>query len=114
VLCVHDASKSGWLTAIDVRTGIVRWRYHAPTPMLSGVTSTAGGIVLSADLNGNLIAFDDATGKILTTVPLGAAVGGGIITYATAGKQFVAVAAGLSSPLFETPQTETSIVVLGL
>jgi alcohol dehydrogenase (cytochrome c) len=82
--------------------------------MLSGVTATAGGLVFSADLNGNLMAFDDANGTILQTVSLGAAVGGGIITYELSGKQYVAVASGLSSPFFDTPQTETSIVVLGL
>ncbi len=111
---VHDSTSSGWLTAVDATTGAVRWRYHASTPMLSGVTATAGGLVFSADLNGNLMAFDDANGTILQTVSLGAAVGGGIITYELSGKQYVAVASGLSSPFFDTPQTETSIVVLGL
>ena len=30
-------------------TGSVRWKYHAPHPMLAGVTPTAGGLVFAAE-----------------------------------------------------------------
>jgi alcohol dehydrogenase (cytochrome c) len=40
----------GWLTAFDAETGNVRWKYHAPHPMLAGVTPTAVGLVFAADL----------------------------------------------------------------
>lgn len=111
---VHDPTNSGWLTAIDATTGVVRWRYHSPTPLLAGVTATSGGVVLTADLSGNVLAFDAARGTQLASVNVGAAVGGGLIAYEVAGSAYVATAVGLSSPLFNTPQTETSIVVLGV
>ena len=44
----------GWLTAFDAETGDVRWKYHAPHPMLAGVTPTAGGLVFAADLGGQI------------------------------------------------------------
>jgi len=111
---VHDPTNSGWLTAVDATTGAVRWRYHSPTPLLAGVTATSGGVVLTADLNGNVLAFDATLGTQLASVNVGAAVGGGLIAYEVAGSAYVATAVGLSSPLFNTPQTETSIAVLGV
>src|SRR2546425_2890260 len=54
----------GWLTAVDADSGAVRWRFRTPAPVVAGVTHTAGGLVLTGDLAGNLYAFDDATGKV--------------------------------------------------
>jgi alcohol dehydrogenase (cytochrome c) len=110
----HDATSSGWLTAVNVKSGAVSWTYHAATPLLSGVTATAGRLVFSADLKGNVFAFDDSSGALLKTVATGAAVGGGIVSYETAGTQYVAVAAGFVSADWNTPQATSAIVVLGL
>ena len=40
---------SGWVTAVDANTGAVRWKYHSDTPVIGGVTPTAGGVVLTGD-----------------------------------------------------------------
>ena len=110
----HDPTKSGWVTAVDANSGAVRWRYHATTPLLAGVTSTAGGLVFSADLTGNVYAFDDTSGAVLKTVSTGAALGGGLISYEVSGTQYIAAAVGFVSPMWGTPQVNSSIVVMGL
>ena len=58
-------SAKGWLTAVDADNGAVRWRYRSVTPLVAGVTVTEGGVVFTADLHGDVLAFDAATGAIL-------------------------------------------------
>jgi alcohol dehydrogenase (cytochrome c) len=111
---VKDATKSGWVNAIDAATGAIVWQYHAALPMVAGVTPTAGGLVFTADLAGNVLAFNASTGALLTTVATGLPVGGGVISYAVNGKQYVAVAAGFSSGDFQTPTTTAALIVLGM
>ncbi|MGH8143186.1 MAG: pyrroloquinoline quinone-dependent dehydrogenase [Steroidobacteraceae bacterium] len=105
---------AGWLTASDATTGAKRWQYKAPYPMLGGITPTAGGIVLFADMGGNFHAFDSGTGKPLWSTRLPGAVGGGIITYDTGAGQKIAVADGMSSPIWPTPKTTAKVIVFGL
>lgn len=89
-----DVPKSGWVTALDGHTGAVKWRYHSPSPVVAGVTPSAGGLVFAGNLGGDFLAFDAATGRLLLDKPLGDAFAGGIITYQVAGKQYVAVTTG--------------------
>ncbi len=105
---------AGWLTASDAVTGAQRWQFKALAPVLSGVTPTKGGIVLFGDISGNFYAFDSATGKQLWTSNLGGAVAGGVITYDTGKGQKVAVAAGITSPIWPTAPVTAKIVVLGI
>ena len=105
---------AGWLTARDAATGTLKWRFKASAPVLSGVTPTAGGIVLFGDLSGNIYAFDSGKGKRLWSSNLGGAVAGGVITYDTGNGQKIAVAAGMTSPIWPTAPVTAKIVVLGL
>jgi alcohol dehydrogenase (cytochrome c) len=91
---VPDANASGWITAIDDRTGAVKWRYHSARPVVAGVTPTAGGVVFAGNLGGSFFAFDAASGKLLKEVPLKDALAGGVVTYRVGGKQYVAVTTG--------------------
>jgi alcohol dehydrogenase (cytochrome c) len=91
------AKAYGWTTAIDPATGSTRWHVKMATPMLAALTPTAGGLVFTGDLNGDLLALDPTTGKILYRHPTKNAMAGGIITYLAAGKQYVAAAAGNTS-----------------
>lgn len=109
---VVDAARSGWLNAVDAATGTLRWRYHSAQPLVAGVTPTAGGLVFTADLLGNVLAFDAANGALLRSVPTGLPAGGGVVSYQVAGVQYVAVAAGLHGG-FPGPTTNPTIVVLG-
>jgi outer membrane protein assembly factor BamB len=105
---------AGWLTASDAVTGAQRWQFKALAPVLGGVTPTKGGIVLFGDISGNFYAFDSATGKQLWTSNLGGAVAGGVITYDTGKGQKVAVAAGMTSPIWPTAPVTAKIVALGI
>lgn len=94
-----DTARRGWLTALDAETGSVRWRFESATPLVAGVTSTLGGIVFTGDLNGTVLAFDDRDGTVLWKDETGLPIGGGVVTYAVAGRQYLAVAAGLHAPV---------------
>lgn len=94
---VFDSVARGWLTAVDASTGVVRWRYRSPRPMVAAVTATAGGVIFAGELTGDLIALDAATGAVRYRYFTGGQVGGGIVTYAAGGRQYVAVASGTTS-----------------
>ena len=80
----------GWLTAIDASTGKERWKYASPTPLVAGVTATSGGVLFTGDLNNDFLALDAKTGEVLYRFNTGGSIGGGVITYALDGKQYVA------------------------
>lgn len=84
----------GLLTAIDARTGQVRWRYHDPRPMMAGVVSTAGGVLFTSNMEGEALAFDQATGKKLWSFRMGGAGRGQPIVYEVDGKPYVAIPSG--------------------
>jgi len=105
---------SGWMTATDADTGERKWQFHAPFPLMGGVTPTAGRLLLFGDMGGNFYALDAANGKKLWSTDLGGAIGGGVITYEAGQGQKVAVAAGMTSPIWPTPKINGKVVLLGL
>lgn len=109
----QDTRRLGYLTALDESTGVVRWRYSSPAPMLAGVTPTAGGLVITGDLAGNVLVFDDTTGRLIRTVATYQPIAGGVVSYVTGGKAYVAVAAGMTSNPWHVKGV-ARIVVLGL
>jgi alcohol dehydrogenase (cytochrome c) len=111
---IRDPNGFGRVTALDAKTGAVRWWDKMPTPMVAGVTSTAGGLVFTADLSGTIYALDADTGATLGAVATQLPVGGGVVTYATHGTQYVAVAAGMTSWIWSSTAAAPQIVVLGL
>lgn len=78
------------------------------------MTVTAGNLVLTGDLNGDVLAFDAADGRQLWKHSTGAPVGGGVITYLAGGKQYVAVAAGLTSQSWKTSGSNAKVLVYAL
>jgi alcohol dehydrogenase (cytochrome c) len=91
------AKAQGWVTAVDASTGAVKWKYRSPRPMVAAVTTTAGNIVLTGELTGDVLVFDARSGDVLYRFNTGGPIGGGIITYAAGGRQYVAVASGSPS-----------------
>jgi PQQ-dependent dehydrogenase (methanol/ethanol family) len=104
----------GWVSAFDAETGKVRWRFEAPHPMLAGVTPTAAGIVFVADLGGTIYALDQESGRVLWRTSTGEAMGGGIVAYSVHGRERVAVAAGMKSPIWPGSADKSRILVYGL
>jgi alcohol dehydrogenase (cytochrome c) len=116
VSAIFDPSERarGWITAFDAESGTVRWKYQASRPILAGVTPTAGGVVFAADLGGRVYAFDAASGKIVWQIDTGQSAGGGLVTYQAGGRQLVAMASGMKSPIWPGGSDASRIVVYGL
>jgi alcohol dehydrogenase (cytochrome c) len=105
---------SGWVYAVDADNGRQRWRFHSPSPLVAGITATEGGVVFTGDVLGNVLAFDAGTGRVLWRSDTQNAVGGGVISYAANGKQYVAAAVGMKSPIWPVPNQSARVVVFGL
>lgn len=104
----------GWLTAFDAETGNVRWMYHAPHPMLAGVTPTAVGLgvrcgSLRPDLRGGR-----GQGTILWQRNAAQSTGGGIVTYGAGGRQLIGVASGMSHRCGPGGAQQSRFLVYGL
>lgn len=106
------ATARGWLTAIDATRGTVRWRYRSPAPLLAAVTTTAGGVVFTGELPGDFLVLDARSGAVLYRFNTGGPMGGGIVTYAVEGKQYVAAMSGRPSRFWvgEHPGSATVLV----
>ncbi|MEQ1886789.1 MAG: PQQ-binding-like beta-propeller repeat protein [Bryobacteraceae bacterium] len=100
--CCKDKRKIGWVHAIDADSGAVKWKHENAAPLVAGIAVTASGIVFTGDLNGDLLAFDAPTGKILHRISSGQPMGGGVVTYEVGKQQRIAVAAGMQNRIFET------------
>jgi PQQ-dependent dehydrogenase (methanol/ethanol family) len=84
----------GRLSAVDIDTGKVAWKFDTEQPLIGGVLATAGNLVFNGEANGYFRAFDAKTGKKLWEYQCGAGVNAPAVTYTVKGKQYVAVAAG--------------------
>jgi alcohol dehydrogenase (cytochrome c) len=93
----------GALRAIDPATGKIKWEWKHPSPTWSGVLSTAGGLVFTGDAEGNFIALEAASGKVLWHFQAGASVYSSPMAYAVDGKEYVVVAAGSALFAFGLP-----------
>ena len=103
-----------FLRALDPKTGEKRWEYPMTGPglMWAGTLSTAGGLVLFGDDDGQLVALDARTGKNLWHYFMGQMLTASPITYSVDGKQYLCIAAGtdiFTFGLFE-PATPVPLV----
>ena len=98
-------SRSAGIKAIDPENGRTVWAFPLTQGSLtSGVLATAGGVVFAASREGYLFALDARTGAMLWRFQTGAAIDASPISYAVAGKQFVAVSAGNVVYSFALPE----------
>jgi alcohol dehydrogenase (cytochrome c) len=82
--------------AFDPVTGTRKWTYPTHSVNVGSLLSTAGDLVFGGDVFGNAWALDAVTGKQLWSFDLGAGISSAPISFAVAGRQYVAMAAGLS------------------
>lgn len=94
------SESQGWLTALDASTGAVKWKYQSKRPIVAAVTATKGNVVFAGELTGDFLALDARDGKVLYRFNTGGGIGGGLVTYEEAGKQYVAVMSGRPSPFW--------------
>lgn len=105
---------TGWLSALDSDTGQVKWKYHAAAPIIGGVTATASGLVLTGDTAGHFLALDSTNGAVLYQRDTGGAVAGGVVTYESGARQYIALTSGnISRSIFGAVGTP-SIVIFSL
>lgn len=84
----------GSVTAMDPATDKKVAQQSMDDPISSGVTSTAGGLILTTTTNGTVYALDDETLKPLWSFNTGSFSSAPPMTYAVNGKQYIAVLIG--------------------
>jgi alcohol dehydrogenase (cytochrome c) len=104
---------AGWLTAVEAGSGKVRWRYRSESPLVAAVTTTSAGVLFTGDTDGDFLAMDARTGRVLYRFHTGGALGGGVLTYAVGGKQYVAATSG-SLPIFKRTTGSATLFVFAL
>ncbi|MCB1916619.1 MAG: PQQ-binding-like beta-propeller repeat protein, partial [Rhodocyclaceae bacterium] len=87
----------GRLDARDPITGERKWSIRYELPPLSSVLTTAGGLVFTGDMEGNIYAYDANDGKELWTFWAGSGLRGGPVSYRAGGKQYLVFPTGLGS-----------------
>ena len=86
--------RMGRIQAIDLGDQEFAWRHRQPSPVISSILATAGGLVFAGDLNRNFKALDEETGDVLWEITLDDVPSSTIITYSVNGKQYLALGAG--------------------
>jgi len=79
------------------------FRTIMPKPSFGGTLSTASGLVFAGEEDGNVMAFDAASGKNLWRLQTGAGVRAGPMTFTHDGKQYVVAASGGTVIAFALP-----------
>jgi len=104
----YDVRVGSGVVVVDPSTGEVKGRKAFPYPNSSGALATAGGVVFTALLDGTLMALDDQTLDELWSINVGTGINAPPMTYAVDGKQYIAIASGLTrnqmGRLINTPE----------
>lgn len=87
----------GYLAAFEPFSGKVKWKKRFDLPPLSNVLTTAGGLVFTGDMRGNLYAFDADDGTELWNFSAGSGARGGPISYSVKDRQYIVIPTGLGS-----------------
>ena len=90
-----DSRAWGALRAIDPATGERKWEFSYISPSTSGVLTTASGLAFTGDAEGNFLAIDSHTGKLLWHFQMGSALHGtSPMTYIIDGRQQILIPSG--------------------
>src|SRR5262249_43854276 len=90
-----DPPPSAGIKALDPETGKTVWDFKLFQGSLqNGVMATAGGVLFAASREGNFLALDARTGKLLWRYQTGGTMSASPMSFAVDGRQYIAVAAG--------------------
>ncbi len=102
-----DQTGQRFLRALNIETGAIAWEIPQPGPARaktwSGVLATAGGVVFYGQPNGGFAAVDERDGRTLWQFPTNVRMKASPMTFTTAGRQYIAVAAGPNVLCFGLP-----------
>ena len=120
---INPGRISSGIVMFDPASGEMKKRVDFAYPNFAGVLSTAGGIVVTALLDGTVVALDDQTLEELWRINVGTGFNAPPMTYAVDGKQYIAIASGLfrnaknklsKAPEMKNQSNATMIFVFGL
>ncbi len=120
---VNEERITSSLAVVDPASGELKTRKELPYANHAGVLATAGGVIVTALLDGTIIAFDDQTLEELWKINVGSGFVAPPMTYSVNGKQYIAIASGIGvvgraklarSPEMRTLSNATMLFVFGL
>jgi alcohol dehydrogenase (cytochrome c) len=104
---VINAKEREWggIKAINPETGKIEWEYKLVAGNLSaGVLATGGGVLFAGSREGNLLALDSRSGKLLWKFQAGSDINSSPMSYAIDGQQYIGLAAGKVLYTFALPE----------
>ncbi len=93
----------GYVKALDVRTGDLKWEFQLLTPPWNGLMATAGGLVFGGTNEGNFFALDAETGQSLWDFHAGAPTRSNPMAFEIDGQQRIVMPAGNAVFVFSLP-----------
>ena len=91
----NEPAPNAGIKALDPENGKTMWSFPVfQGSLTNGVLATAGNVLFASSRDGNIIALDAKTGKHLWHFQTGGNNAASPLSYAVAGKQYVALAAG--------------------
>jgi alcohol dehydrogenase (cytochrome c) len=120
---VNEERITSSLAVVDPATGEFKQRKAMPYANHSGVLATAGGVIVTALLDGTIAAYDDRNLEELWKINVGVGFVAPPMTYSVNGKQYIAIASGINpvgraklarSPEMKTLSNATVLFVFGL
>lgn len=82
------------IRAIDPSTAEISWEFPIMPRSSAGISTTAGGLLLTGSADGYFFALDALTGEELWHISLGGRVHAAPMTFAVDGEQYITIAAG--------------------
>ncbi len=82
------------IRAIDPSTAEIAWEFPIMPRSSAGISTTAGGLLLTGSADGYFFALDALTGRELWHISLGGRVHAAPMTFAVDGEQYITIAAG--------------------
>jgi len=111
------------IVVTDPTTGEIKKRVRSNFPNVSGMLTTAGGLVFTGYADGSFVAYDDTTLDELWKINVGSGLNAPPMTFEAGGKQYVAILSGLSrvsrnrltlTPELRDMRHQTMLFVFGL
>jgi alcohol dehydrogenase (cytochrome c) len=100
----QESEGFGAVRAIDPKTGEKKWDFKMAQVTEGGILTTASDVLFSGGRDGYFFALDARNGELLWRANLGGTVQSSPITYAVAGRQYVAVNGGNSTFVYALRQ----------